>query len=273
MASIQAVAFPSGAPAPYVDLLITGPAPVGAATVTVSRTSEGRTFKVRGMVDLDVNSELTRRDYEAPFDREMTYLAQYFDGGGNAVGYSEQASVRLPALTRGTAWWHNPLDPESAVRVMMGPNAASELTREIESELLRVRNRSVGVMIGGVRQGLTKIPLDCITLTPGESARFDALFGGYDRIVTGVVCIRPSGVIPLPGVLFANVSAPTQQPYNRKQRVDPSSDWPLVGDEVAPPAPAIVRALLTYQDFEDFYSSYAEFEAAYPSYQEASRDY
>lgn len=256
-------------PAPFVDVLLED-IPAGVDTFRVRRTADRRTQLVRGMVDLPNLGGASKRDFEAPFGRPVTYQAEYFTAG-ISTGFSAAVSTSLYGLTGSWAWFHDPLDPRTAVKVRLLRDAAGELTRGIDSSAFAVPGRSVGITMPGMRGGLQKVVLDCFTETREEAEKLDALFGAYDdENALAIICVRSLPETWLPGTLFAFVGAPT---LRRVDSLGKKAKWGLVGDETTAPAPAFITPLLTYADFTAFYDTYADFTAAYPDYLTASRDY
>lgn len=270
MTTLTLTIDPAGDPSPFIDVLAED-FPGGVETVTVWRTVAGRAFKVRGLVGVSAGGTVTTRDFEAPFDVESSYRVEQFDSAGEFVSWSDPEVATLTG--DGRTWIHNPVDPATAVQVDMLSTAADELVRPIDSEVFRIRGRSAGVTLFGTRWGLTQVVLDCLTHSLLDAARFDALFGGYDDSETvPILCIRTPPAMLLPPTLFAVVAAPRQIAWDNTDPLE-TVKWGLVGDEVSPPAEAVVIALLGYDDFTAFYADYDAFEAAYTDYQEAQRDY
>jgi len=261
----------AGAPAPHIDVLVDS-IDVGVSFVTVWRTVNGRALKVRGLVNVASSSAVTARDFEAPFGVECSYRVEQFDSGGLFVSYSAATTATLPSPTVGTMWVHNPLDPSTSVAVMVLSGAASEITRPSSAEVFRIPGRSVGVAITGTRHGVEGVVLDCMTETSVDGAKFDALFGAYDDDTVPILCVRTRPEMLLPPTLFALVASPRAVPLDNRHGGTAIS-WLVNGDEVAPPAEAIIVALLDYADFTAFYATYAAFTAAYADYTDASRDY
>ena len=255
-------------PSPFVDVLVSD-IPAGTERFTVTRIVEGRAFKVRGLVDVLAAGGGTIRDHEAPFITPCTYQTEYFMGGLSS-GFSTQQTTVLYGLAPGWAWFSDPLNPESAVKVRLVNGAAGTISRPTPGEFMDVPRRSVGFTIPGTRGGVQQVVLDCYTDTRADGLKFDALFGGYDSDALAIVCVRARPETWLPPTLFAFVGSPSKRPVGTEGM---ELLWDLVGTETTPPAPAFVTPLLTYQHFTDFYATYAAFTAAYPSYLEASRDY
>lgn len=262
---------PAGTPAPFVDILAESFG-VGVATVTVWRGAEGRQFRVRGLVNVSASGTVSTRDFEAPFDVELSYRVQHFDALGNFMFWSTPVTTTLVGESR-YAWFHNPLDPSTSLRLLMLNGVAGSLVRPLDAEVLRIQGRSVGVTMFGARKGVQGVVLDCMTETLGDAHLFDSMFGGYDDTETvPILCIRATLEMRLPPTLFALVGAPQQLPFDATQGGE-TTRWGLQGDEVAPPAEAIITSLLGYDDFTAFYADYAAFTAAYTDYREAQRDY
>lgn len=268
--TVTLTAYPEGNPAPYVDVLITA-IDAGIDRVTVWRTVAGRSFKVRSLVNVSAGGAVTARDFEAPFV-EASYRVEQFNASGDFVSFSAAATVTLDPPAENEAWFHDPLDPSTAVKVTMLDGAAGEIVRPASIERLRVQGRSASVAISSGRRGAEGINLDCTTSTFDEADRFDDLFGRYDESTTSIVCVRTRSEMRLPPTLFVVVASPRQIPWDNWDGGE-SIDWRLQGDEVAPPAEAIITSDLGYDDFTAFYASYAAFTAAYASYTDATRDY
>jgi len=264
-------AVPAGTPAPYVDILV-DTIDVGVSFVTVWRTVNGRAMRVRGLVNVSSGSAVTARDFEAPFGVTVSYRVEQFDGAGIFVSYSAAATTTLANPDPSKAWWHNPLDPSTSVEVTMMSTAAPDVSRPNNVETFRIPGRSVGVAITGGRHGVEGVALDCSLESFADADRFDALFGGYDDDTSPVVCIRTRPEMRLPPTLFAVVGNARQIPWNNKFGGE-FTGFQITADEVAPPAEAIIVALLDYADFTAFYATYAAFTAAYLDYTAATKDY
>jgi hypothetical protein len=271
--TLTAGTSPAANDAPYVDVLVSS-IDAGISTVTVWRTIKGRELRVRGMVALSAAGSVTALDFEAAPGFLASYRVQQFDAGGNFVSWSTPVTITPPANSDPrVAWFHNPLDPTTSVKVLMTLGAGSTIARPLDMEILRPKGRSAGVALFGVRQGVTGVPLDCVTLTEADADLFDALWGGYDDLtVIPIICVRLPKQMRVPSPLFALVASPQQMPLDFSH-AGTLTQWALTGDEISPPPEAIIVALLDYADFTAFYTDYAAFTAAYVDYQTATRDY
>lgn len=272
--TLTLVAQDAGSPAPFVDISSTG-FPGGTSTVTVWRTINGRSYKVRGLVDLDATSgTVTGPDYEAPCGWTSTYKEQYLDSSGNLISWGTDTPVTTGSLAWGHAWVHNPFDASTSVLVRLLDSAAHEIHRPVDVETFRVPGRSVGLAIfSGTRHGVEKVLLDCFVESTSEADRFDHLFGDYDDdSAIPILCFRGGPELRLPPTLYATVADPTQLPIDTYTGGG-TVGWKLEASECSPPPEAFVSALLAYADFSAFFASYATFTSAYASYLLAQRDY
>lgn len=271
MTTITLTAESSGSIAPYIDVL--GESfPVDAVTTTAWRTADGRSFRVRGLVRVSTSGTVTIRDFEAPIGVESSYRFEHFDVNGDRISWSDSETAQLDAGEVGDAWFHNPFDPTTSVRVSMAFDAAQVLTRPTDLEKFKPKGRSLPVIVSRPRRGVESVALNCSTATADDEARLDALFGDYDDATVPVICVRAHPWMRLPPTLFATVDAPARRPYDARVGGE-NVDWFMIADEAAPPVEAAITALLDYADFTAYYASYAAFTAAYVDYREAQRDY
>lgn len=275
--TITLTAAPVGSPSPYVQVDVDS-VPATAATLTGWRTAGGREQKVRGLVNVAADGASVL-DFEAPIGWDLSYRVQYFDADGAFIGWSDAETVSIAGLAQTYyAWFHSPLDPSVAVRVELRGQTGRSLRRPLDADLMRPAGRSLNIaIINGPRRGLQGVVLDCVTTSAEDEAVLDSLFGGYDETNIPIVCVRADPVTRLPPTLFALVRDPAKLPIDDADMGE-LLWWDLVGDEVVPPAEALVVALLSYSDFTAFYSAigggdYDEFTSAYADYTEASRDY
>jgi hypothetical protein len=252
---------------PFVDVLVDS-VPAGVDRLTVLRQQDGRWMPVRSGVSVRNVGAWTGRDYEAGFDRTLTYRVQYFTEDGTSVGFSDVASTELTGTSPGHVWVHDPLDPAGSMLLMMLDGFGRSLSRPTPGTLSRPLGRSVPVVLPGTRAGLQDVTLDVLTETRDQGRQFVGMVGGYDDDSLSVLCFRAPVATWLPGALFVFVDV-VANPLGAGDSVR----WSVSGTEVQPPVGSVVAATLTYGDFEAAYSTYAEFESAYASYLDAERDY
>lgn len=256
-------------PAPRI-LVLVDDLPPGVTTLTLYRTAEGRTMKVRGAVEVGVSSGFQIPDVEAPFQVQSAYRAQMFASGVDA-GYTVTASAILDV---DVTWVHNPLAPGDSVVIDLSNDSGMALTRPVSGEMFYPEQRTVAVLITGRRLGLQGVQLFFSTDQPDVAAKFEAMFGGYndDDQTVPVLCVRTPPVIDIPRTFFAGTLRPTRRPINAHMG-GTLKEWDVKADEAAPPFPGIVVALLTRDDIDAFFSTRNSLDAAYASRLAIDRDY
>jgi hypothetical protein len=244
--------FVDAAPCPRV-LVSFGRLLAGAAFVTVYRIGGGRTFRVRGAVMAAAAGSFARFDFEVPFGLQVFYRAEMFDASGVSLGFTPSSSVTVDVLE---TWVHNPLDPSGATVVAFRDSAARDLVRPVEGEVLYPQGRRVGVVVSGQRRGLSGVVLDVVTDTVAAANRFAALCGSYDTVTVPVACFRVGALdrVRLPRPLFASMLDVSEQDMNYVLG-GTQITFAVKGDEVAPPAEALLIPLLTRADVNAFYFS------------------
>ncbi|QIS38607.1 hypothetical protein [Clavibacter capsici] len=264
-------AFADAAPCPRVLVSFAGFGP-GTAFVTVFRIAGGRTFRVRGAVMAAVAGGFSRFDYEAPFGLELFYRAEMFDASGVSLGFTGAASVTLDVLE---TWVHNPLDPAGATTIAFRDNALRELTRPSEGQVYYPQGRRVGVVVSGQRRGLSGVVLDLIVDSVAQANRFQVIAGGgYDASMPPVGCFRVGAAdrVRVPRPLFASLLEVSEQDMNYVLG-GTQITFAVQGDEVAPPAEALIIPLLTRADVDAFYNSRAAVKADNLTRGDVSRRY
>lgn len=255
-------------PVPRVEFVFTT-VPATTATATVYRTVDGVPSVVRGAVGVFASGGFAGVDLESPYGVELEYRAECFDADGLTLGFTDPSSVTVGFV--GTTV-QNPLDATRAVEVRLLKDAAADLVREDEGELVQGGGMETPVWVGFGRQSLRGVSLPMLTSTAVDEQRMLSVFGVPGDRQLPIVCIRTSLSLGLPQPFFALVRAP------RRQRVNAANggedvQWLFSADEVRPPAIALSSGSLTYLDMETSYETYEDIEAAYLTYLDAESDF
>lgn len=245
-------------PMPRVEVLFSSFA-AGTVKVTVYRLAQGREFKVRSAVNAATAGALSRIDFEIPFGVPVTYRAEMFDASGVSLGFTDTATVTMSIPDM---WVHNPLNPAGGVKVMFRGSAARELSRPVEGDVFYPQGRRVGVVISGQRRGLQGVVLDIIVDSVADADKFAALVGDYSTTTIPVLCFRlgANDRVRLPRPLFAFVQDPREVDVTYALGGEKIA-FEMVGDEVSPPAPALIVPLLTNADLNAYYATNAALKA------------
>lgn len=255
-------------PTPRVEVLVQG-APAGFVTVT--RSTDQRSYEVQGAIVQPTGSGVSVIDAAVPFGVPVTYQAQLFDTDGiTSLGFVTSDPITLPVID---IWVHQPLDPHLAVKVDLTDASAASLTRGFDGETVYPDGASVGVWVGGRRRGLEGVQLELETSTQADMDTLQSIFGGYGDDEPAVICVRtPPGFSRLPRTLYLACKSPTVVDINVRYG-GTLTVLQVTGDEVRPPAPGLVAALLRYQDTDLFFGTYSAIDANYGSYLARDRDY
>jgi len=257
-------------PCPRAEVLFTTFA-AGTVRVTGYRSTGLRKYRVRGVVNTPVAGALTRIDFEIPFGVAVSYWAEQFDASGLSLGETDKTTVTLNCWE---TWVHNPLDPQGAVRVEMIQGAAQSVSRPVPGEVVRPLGRHVGVFVGGTRQGVTGVNMDCYTDSDEVAEKLAVMVGDYESSTVPVLCLRTGAGMKMriPQPFFAAVPDPREEGVDLN-RGGSSIVWRMTGDEVAPPAPGIFIPLLTNADINAFYLTNAALNAANATNLDVNRQY
>jgi hypothetical protein len=238
----------------------------GTVRVTVRRTAAGRTFDVRGGINLYAVGGVSILDLEAPFGIPVSYQAEQFDTNGLSLGFTTAQTVQLDVTD---TWVTQPLSPVLAVSPLVFLNSAATQSRPSPGATVWTEGATVGRFIGGQRTGLQQTTLTFRMRTSADADEFDSMFGGYTTDFPSVLCIRTPPKVPLPPVLFAACPAPQRVQYG----VGALITYDLTVDEVAPPAPGLVIPILRRKDIDAAYATRAARAAAYTTRLARDSDY
>jgi hypothetical protein len=266
---LTATPYTDAAPAPRVVVTVDD-LPPAITTLTMFRLADGRTFKVRGAINVPVAGGFALPDVEAPFQVASAYRVQMFAAGIDQ-GYSVTVSATL-AVT--DCWVHNTLDPTGAVMIDVTDASGKSLNRPIDGEVFYPEGRSLGVLISGRRRGLQGVDMFFSTLDTTVATKFEAMLGGYedtDQMIP-ILCVRTPPYIDIPRTFYAGMLSPRRLPINVHMG-GTLRNWAATADELAPPAPGLVVALLSRDDIDFFYATRNAVDAAYSSRLALDRDY
>lgn len=253
--------FQDRAHGPRVEVAF-GSLPAGAVYLTVVRTVGGDAVPVRGALRMRVAGVAKPMDYEVPFDVESTYHGVAYSAAGVKIAETGKSSITVGSEDPDFARIHNPLDPSTSVLVRFEASAVAKRSRHFGGEVMYPIGRGVGVAVTTGRSGYKGLALDLIAETIEQSQKIDALFGDHRRKRLPILCVRvPQSHyrMRLPPVLFVAVLNPDEEPI----KTDDASIWRLTGEEVSPPAPALVVPLLSRDDVDAAYTSRNAMDAAH----------
>jgi hypothetical protein len=244
-------ALPNGLPGmevyfPTLDAL--------AVTITVLRIADGVSESVHGMENRDVGGDFVETDWQIPLGIPVVYVGVITDAGGATVSGTQSAPVQVD---RDEVWFQDPVDPENSYSFHLTDGNQDYLTGDAVSEITRTRRTATQFVFGKYRPflqnfgmgALEGVPMDVRTET---TEAFDALTLLLQ--MSPVIVRTPPIFVTLPRILSADIPQPIIS-TQRTARTDQWHVWLLRLDEVEPVGKAILRPLVTWDDWETAFPS------------------
>lgn len=225
-------------PCPGVEVLFPSLDPA-AATITVWRVADGVTEEVAGAKKAVVSGDFVVTDSQVPFGVVSTYVGQIFDvNGASITGASSIIQVDSDVV-----WFQNAVDPSASFTVKLqltslgGATRATHNTQQWVAGVPRPFNQYWG------EGALTGIPLEIWSRTDADVATFKQVTS-YPQLLIRT----PPRYNTLPRLLYAAVQAP-QHRYQAFGTPGATVVWNLTVDEVQPFSKAVIRPLITWDDW------------------------
>lgn len=218
-----------------------------AVRITVWRLADGTREAVRGMENRTVAGDFVETDWEVPFGVPSTYVAEIFDADGAAVT-GAQGVIQVDC---DDVWFQDQVDPELSFKVSTD---AAQLLQGSVDQIVRTRQTSKQFVFGESRPflqnfglgGLENIRVELLTETQQQ---MQALLG-MTR-VSPILVRTPPVFASLPRVLSADVPQPSGRPLFQGRGDAFTHVWLLVMDEVQPISKALLKPLVTWEDWEE----------------------
>jgi hypothetical protein len=216
-----------------------------AATITVFRIADGQTEEVAGALRAGVAGDFRIIDYGVPFGVTTTYTAEIFDtAGGSAI-----SSPGAVTVTRDEVWFSDQIDPEKAFSVDLTDVSFKEVKRSRRTERVYVFGNSRPFIQDFGIGAIEALPMQVYTDTNADADAMQLL------LQSSPILIRtPPKFYTLPRSLSANIQQPTHNPQDW-QFGGNFIVWTLTVDEVQPSSKAIVRPLITWNDWTTAFPS------------------
>ena len=245
-------------PCPRVEVTITG---ITGEYMTLTRNYGTESSEVRGALKRETTGTSFIIDYEVPLGIPVTYGVTGLDASGNIINaLTKSAAVTVwPQLYDGEmAWMQDPLDPTTAMRVILEGKAGTSLGYSRTVEYNRPLQSTIMGMAGRMGEA-ENVPWSVYTRYGDETARFLKLVRDAYPLV-----IRTIDPIPLPPLVYASVDS-----VNRNQVDLDRAGWELWAMEfttVRASSAAIVKPVYTYGSVIRLHEgyTYADVIAAHP---------
>ena len=211
-----------------------------AATITVWRVADGGREAVQGAQRATVAGDFVVTDWSVPFGVPSTYVGEIFDidgasvTGGSSVIQVDRDEVRLS----------NPIDPEQTFTIELQASSLQGVERGTNNQRVYVMGvpRPYNQFWGeGALQG---IPLEVWSRNAAETANIMSLSRAGQWLIR-----TPPQYVTLPRLLYVSLQPPR---HGYQAMWDPGNPivWTLTVDEVQPISKAIIRPLVTWDDWE-----------------------
>lgn len=243
--------------------------PAGSVTISLTRTSQGRTLPVRSGKRLPAGSPAIVLDPEPGFGVVSSYTVLGHDADGKVIGSWPIGSTTVnhdkPVIQQ-------PLDPRLSVEVERLAGTGSELDRATPGELLYPQGEGLPTLVGlGPRRGLQGVPLDILVRSFDAADALSETLGTYDQRQLPVWLIRTPPGRRTPAVFFCHV------PNLRELDTFIQDGFPFVRftatvTEVRPPAVGVSAAVLTHSDMKVFFTTHTQVKARYATHSDVKRD-
>lgn len=262
-APIAVTGYTNAAPSPRVEIVLAS-IPGTAVTTTVVRSVAGKQATVRGALKGSSIGGFAVTDYEAPLNVPITYIATSYNSGGGAVSQSPiSATVTLTDSSAAYMWISDPLQPSSALKMLVEVGTAASLTYTAPAETLAPIGRPEPIAVIGTRRiaGGVQVRLASFTLAEAAAAR-DLLDSA------GVLCLRPAVSQRMPALGYVAPADIVETPVGYAGAVV----WSLDSDLVAASGATVMVPFHTYAELLDAHSTYAEVLAAKATYLDVLRN-
>lgn len=244
----------------------------GTQTVNVYRTAEGRTFKVRGGVNLFAVGGASVMDFECPVGVTASYQAEQFNAAGTSLGFTDQASTTIPASVVPDSSWvivHQPLSPALSILGQLDGDTAADVVNTVPGSLATPEGGTVPLWIGGQRLGVSNMRLSVVAQSYADADEFRSMFGDYNTNFPAIVCVRTIPPVRFPRLLFAAVA----ELHETTDYINGLVTFGLTVTEAAPPSPGLILPTLRRIDIDAAYATRDAMDAAYATRFAEDSDY
>lgn len=210
-----------------------------AETITVWRVADGITEAVAGALRQVVSGAFVVTDWQAPFGVVSSYVGEIFDSSG--------ASIRsLPSTIQvdsSDVWFQSQADPSQAFTVELEEASLGEVRRERRTQQQWVAGVSLPYEQNWGLGGIQGLPFTVYTESAVQAQAMRQLLASSPLLIR-----TPPRFVTLPRLLSASIKQPMHDPLDW-QYGGAAIVWVLTVDEVQPISKAILRPLVTWDDW------------------------
>lgn len=210
-----------------------------AATATCWRVSDGGREAVRGALRVPVSGDLVVTDWEVPNGVESTYVVEIFDAGGASIlGAPSSITVAWSGVV-----FSNPVDPEQQFAVKLKVPSLIGTERGVNNRRIHVVGIPRPFNQWWGEGALQNIPLEVWSRGDEDTANLKSLSSAGQWLIR-----TPPRYVTLPRLLYVSLQPPRHE-YLAFWTDDNPIRWVLIVDEVQPISKAILRPLVTWDDW------------------------
>lgn len=243
-------------PCPGVEVLFSS-IDGDAATITVWRIADGVKEAVSGAFGAVVSGAFVVTDWKVPFGVVSTYFAEIFDADGASVT-GAQGNIQVD---ESDVWLQSQTDPTASTTILLEDASFGKVSRTRRTQQVWVAGLPRPFEQDWGKGPIESLPFTAYTRTAEEALALDAIISASPLLIR-----TPPSFVTLPRLLSASVRTPEQEPLDWATGGS-AIVWSLMVDEVQPVSAAILRPLVTYQDWADAFPStdftYADVQAVY----------
>lgn len=214
-----------------------------AVSITVWRVADGITEAVAGALDATVSGAFVVTDWLVPQDVDVSYVGEITDATGASVS-SLPSSVTV--ASNGSTWMSDVVDPSVFFEVTdfsLDAQSFAKITRKRDRRSIYVSGLSQPFIQDWGLRAIEGLPLRVQTKTDADALTFRNVAQSPQLAIRTPL----DGFVLLPRLLYASVGEPTPNPEwaSGLEHVT----WVIDVDEVQPVSKAILRPLVTWDDW------------------------
>lgn len=207
--------------------------------ITVWRVADGVTEEVAGAKKAVASGDFAIIDWQVPFGVVSTYVGEVFDvNGASVTGASSIIQVDSTEV-----WFQSAVDPSASFTVELNAASLSPVEKTTRNQQLWVAGlpRPFNQFWG--EGAIVGMPLEAWSNSTAETADFRTITAWPQLLVR-----TPPTFETLPRLLYASVGRASHN-YLVNVEAGATVVWNLVVDEVQPFSKAIIRPLITWDDW------------------------
>jgi len=209
-------------------------------TITVWRTADGVTEAVAGALRATAAGDFVVDDWQVPFGVVSTYSGEVFDINGASL-LGAQSAIQVESAD---VWMQAQVDPSESFIVDLQPGSFTGIGRQRRTQQVFVAGISRPFEQNWGLSAISGMPFNVLTQGDQQAAALVSLLEASPLLIR-----TPPKFTTIPRLLSASVKQPSQDPLDWNRTTLNWIVWTLTVDEVQPFSKAILRPLITWDDW------------------------